>query len=328
MNGIWSYKKLLNLKIDDSNCISIEEGHTPIMPLVKLASELGVDSLYLKREDLNPNGSFKDRSLAYQISYYKQKGVKELVISSSGNSAISAVAYCKLAMIRLNVFISPLINNDKLNRLIDVLKADNKCTSQLIDRKDLNYDYLNVVFSRRAKSDAIKYANERNLINITGSKDDLAVEGYKTIAPELIRRCFGFDAIFIPCSSGTSTMGIYQGYKMLKASTPRFFIVQTTKVNTIARVFDQNFEKTETSLCSAIVDKVAVRKEKIISIINDTRGSGIVVDDDLLIMAKELLKNHEGINISYDGAVGLAGLIKLLKKDKTIKNPVVLISGK
>jgi threonine synthase len=70
-----------------------------------LAESLELENIYLKREDLNPTGSHKDRGLAFEISSHIQDGKDEFIISSSGNAAISAVTLLKNTKNILHIFI-------------------------------------------------------------------------------------------------------------------------------------------------------------------------------------------------------------------------------
>ena len=188
MKGIWSYKNLQN--IDSSFQLTLNEGCTPIRKI-----KLEDLEVVIKDENSNPSGSFKDRSLAYQLSYHMEKGVRNFVISSSGNAGISAAAYAGLAGVKLDIFVSDNINPAKLEKL-DVLKNDK----------------IVIHSGPKPKSDAMKFATVTGAYNLRGSKDDTAIIGFKTIAYELIEQYPEIDAIFLPCSSGTSALGIYQGF--------------------------------------------------------------------------------------------------------------------
>ena len=110
--GIWAHRHLFTKDVDPKHRLSLGEGGTPCTNCSKLAKHMGMKYVYLKREDLNPTGSFKDRSLAYQISAHLQDGEKNFVISSSGNAAISAIGYCRKANCNLHVYISDKIPDD------------------------------------------------------------------------------------------------------------------------------------------------------------------------------------------------------------------------
>src|SRR3989338_2581237 len=102
--GIWYFHRRLP-EVTPGNRLSLGEGKTPLVC---------INGIAFKCEYKNPTGSVKDRGLSFQISkLWEQKG-KQAVISSSGNAAISAAAYCRLAGIKLTVFVSPGINRGKL----------------------------------------------------------------------------------------------------------------------------------------------------------------------------------------------------------------------
>src|SRR3990172_419567 len=102
--GIWKYTSLLP-PIPLKYQLSLGEGSTG---LVKK------QGLFFKCEFQNPTGSVKDRGVCFQVAKLKESGIHRALISSSGNAAISAAAYCRLHGISLKVFVSPKINPHKL----------------------------------------------------------------------------------------------------------------------------------------------------------------------------------------------------------------------
>lgn len=328
--SIWRYKKHLEPKVKTEHQLTLGEGDTPCIQCNKLSKALGIDTVYIKREDLNPTGSFKDRSLAFQLSAHYHKGNTNFVISSSGNAAISAISYCKLFKCQLTVFVSKQIPKSKLNRLLTAAEVTNFSNKilQHTDNATIRKNNIEIIFSQKPRSDLIKFLNKNKAIDLRGSRDDLAITGFKTIAYELVEQTKNIDAIFIPCSSGTSTVGVYKGFKDLGIKSPQIHIIQTTKVHPIAKKSDKNFKKSETSLASAIVDKVAHRKEQVLEIIQKTNGSGWVISDKKIKESQKTLQKHCNIKTSADSALSFAGLKKALTKNFTIKRPVLILSGK
>ncbi len=133
--GIWKYSLNLN-PINEQFRLSLDEGTTEEITLE--------EELIIKREDKNPSGSLKDRGMAYLISKEFSLGNKNLVLSSSGNAAISAANYCELADINLTVFISPKTEPKK----IDCLKQTK----------------VKIIFSKRAVSDAVKFSLDKKFL--------------------------------------------------------------------------------------------------------------------------------------------------------------------
>ncbi len=321
--SIWHYKSLSD-QVEEKYRLTQDEGNTPIEQILLKHPDLPKEMIVrIKREDQNPNGSFKDRSLAFQISKYFQKGEKTLVISSSANSAISAVAYAKMAGINIHVFVAEKIREEKMKRLELVSKVGD------VNADDSAEARAQIHKSLKPKSEAVKFANDNKLVNLRGSMDDTAVEGFKTLGYEIAKVADIVDAIFIPVSSGTSTVGIYKGLVEmlpLEMKMPQIHIVQTTKVHPIAKVFDKNFGKTDKSLADAIVDRVAHRKEEILEIVRKTNGSGWVISNDEILETKEALE-AENIYVSDTAALSVAGIIKAKRNQFQFSSPLAIISG-
>lgn len=286
--SIWNSKL-----IDNSLSIKLTmgEGNTP-------TQELNIDGVkaLLKREDKNPNGSFKDRSIAYQLSKHISEGVNKFCISSSGNAAISAYAYSKLSDISLDIFVSSKLSSEKLSKL--------------------SGSKLHI--SDNPKSDCIKFSNETKSFNLRGSVDDNAYIGYYSLAEEI--SSLDIDSLFIPTSSGNAVIGIFQGLKKLEKHIP-IYIVQTTKVCPIASLYDIEFVKTETSVVTCITDRVCKRKSEVIEAIKDSCGSGIVVSDE------EVIEVSKKYSLPINSSISIAGFSKALKKGYTINRPLLVISG-
>lgn len=304
--GIWIYQDSLDY-ISPENRVTLNEGGTELEKL-----KIDTNFVYFKHEEKNPNNSFKDRSMAFWISKYNELGNREFVISSSGNAAVSAVSYCKLINARLKIFVSKEIPKYKYEKILKVSET----------RKSIE-----VSKSSKPKSDAIKYSKRNNCINLRGSEDDFAIEGFKTLGYELYEQNKNIDAIFVCCSSGTSTIGISQGINKIFRHLPQIHIVQTTKINPIASEFDKDFIKTQKSIVNAVSDKVAKRKNEVVKIIKEFKGFGWIVSDQEIIEAKNELVKH-GIKIEgYNAYVSYTGYRKAVKKGGIYKNPVCIISG-
>ena len=87
--SMWRYFDLLPLS-DRASIVSQGEGQTPLITSPTLADQLGVGSLLLKNETVNPTGSFKDRQVSLGISKARESGVRTLAVISSGNVAAAA----------------------------------------------------------------------------------------------------------------------------------------------------------------------------------------------------------------------------------------------
>ncbi len=304
--GIWKHEELFSYNVPEKYRVTKNEGNTPVLRLGFLEKETGIPYIYAKREDKNPTGSAKDRSLAFLISYLQSKNIKDIIVPSSGNTAISAIAYSVLADINIEIFISDKLSLEKTKRL-------NKYTGK-------NSSRIRVHRSKKPLSDAFKYSKEKNIPILRGSKDKYAVEGFKTISKEIenIRA----DAIFIPVSSGTTLYGISQSL----STKCQIHLVQTSKINTISKFYDNDFIREDNSLCDSIVARVTERKKKVIDAIKKSRGWGWTIQNkDIKEAQDQLIKND--ILTSPEGALTVAGLKKAVRKGYKFNRVVLLFTG-
>jgi len=276
---------------------TLGEGNTPLIV---------IDGIYFKCEFKNPTGSHKDRGFAIQIAKLKKNGIQTAVISSSGNAAISAANYCKLAGIGLTVFVSPHIDKNKL---------------AVLEKLDCK-----IIKTKKPVSEAVKYAQEFNAYNLRQSQDPIAPSGYEAIATEIIEEIIP-DAVFIPVSSGTTLVGVASGFRKQK-SRVQIHAVQTDVVHPICGLFDHDFKQTEAkSLADAIVAKYTPREDEVANIIKETSGFGWVISNEEMKKARKWLLFHD-LNCSYEGAAALAALWKAKNKDYNFQNPVCILTGK
>ncbi len=315
--GIWQYHDLLKPHVKPGNRLTSKEGNTPLENHPDLAKDLELKHLYIKREDLNPTGSHKDRGLAYQISAHIQEGKENFSISSSGNAAISAINILKNTNFPLHVFLSEKISKEKLKRLTEIL--DNKVSNELFCKKDCSFENINFYFTQKPLSKEIQYSKKNNTTSLRGSVDPYGWQGFKTIACEIEG---DFDTIFIPTSSGNTTKGIYEGLSLKRP----IHIVQTTKVNTIARSFDSDFLPTKTSKAKSIVDRIGHRAKEIEKIINDSNGHGWVISNKEIDESQALLRKNN-LSTSNESALTIAGIIKAKRKGWSLSKPLCIFTG-
>lgn len=294
--GIWQYSSYYP-RVEKKFWLSLKEGDTP---------EIKSEGIIFKREDQNPTGSLKDRGMAYQVSWALSQGRKDLVISSSGNAAISAATYAHLAKIKLHAFVSPKISPGKFEQL-QRLK-------------------VSVFSTPRPVSEAVKFSKKNNFLNLRPSSSAIGAQGYKSLAFELHQNLGKIESLFIPVSSGTALVGIAAGYKIL-GYLPRLHIVQTTAVCPLARLFDKDIKSSGRSLAEGLVAKTTPRKDEIIQLVKNSGGWGWVVSDEEIRQAWERLETW-GISTSAEGAAALAGSEKAKKKGWQLGKTVCLLTGK
>ncbi|KXH76108.1 MAG: hypothetical protein AM326_07725 [Candidatus Thorarchaeota archaeon SMTZ-45] len=103
-SGVWKYHELLPV-LDKTNLVSLGEGGTYLHRCYGLAEKLGLDELYLKDETTNPTGAFIDRGTAVEVTVARQRGYNSVCCGTTGNLAVSLVAYAARAGLESKVFI-------------------------------------------------------------------------------------------------------------------------------------------------------------------------------------------------------------------------------
>ncbi|MCA9390316.1 PLP-dependent lyase/thiolase [candidate division WWE3 bacterium] len=193
--------------------------------------------IWFKREDLNTTGSIKDRGISHQLNTHLNKNEKSLVISSSGNAAISASYYAKLANAKMYVFIYPDCNPEKKNRLNELGATIMESTQPL--------------------TESLEFAERNGFTHIRQATDPEATVGYQELAAEIVDQ-LGLEkidindlALFIPVSSGTAFVGLFEGFSsLIKAKKlekyPQMHAVQSQAVHPIAGPFDTMFKRKST----------------------------------------------------------------------------------
>ena len=91
--------------VDDARIVSRAEGNTNLYHLPRVASYIGVDTLYLKHEGENPTGSFKDRGMTTGVTQAKILGMDRVACASTGNTSASMASYAAHAGMQGIVFL-------------------------------------------------------------------------------------------------------------------------------------------------------------------------------------------------------------------------------
>ena len=104
----------------------------------------------------------------------------------------------------------------------------------------------------------------------------------------------------------------------------RVFACQTTKVHPIANAFVTEIESSKTSLADAITDRVALRRDAVVTALQNSGGGALIISDDELEKTK-LLMTQYGFAYSYNSLLGFAGYFQ--NQSPNLLHPVVIASG-
>ena len=201
-SNLWRYHDLL--PVEDPFRFDLNSvGGTPLQHSQRYAEMLDMPQLYLKDERHGPTSSFKDRQACVSVAAMLEAGLHEWVIASTGNAAVAYASACARGGIKLWVFMTSLVPQDKLRETAlfgaEVIKVSG------------NYD--------QTKQIAADFAARRGLHLDRGAKSIPARESMKTIAYEIVEQ-LGWrspDWYIQSVSGGLGPLGVYHGFQELHA---------------------------------------------------------------------------------------------------------------
>ncbi len=334
--SIWKNKEIRK-SINTENLLTLDEGETPVDVLKEII---------LKREDLNPTGSWKDRGSAYKLTQLVSDNINEAVLSSSGNAAISLLTYANklIPEFKLHIVVSPNTNPIKLDKIKELV----------VNTKH----ELHITENTRKKS--IELSAQLKIPNLRASIDEDIVKGYWSLGFEIAKLIKNNVenkkiALFVPVSSGTALVGLTQGLlNKLEQEylMPQIYVCQTEKVCPIvdqlsvvsyqssveARSLKLEVEtensklKTRNSLADAIFDTIALRAPQVIKIIKETNGDAYAISNKELLEAESYLSESQVSGIryqkfSYTSLLSVAGFLRAKKEGKVFDTSICITSG-
>lgn len=193
---IEEYKQYLPVT-ENTPALSLNEGNTPLIPLVNLSKELGIE-LYGKIEGANPTGSFKDRGMVFAVAKAIEEGSKVVICASTGNTSAAAAAYAARAGIQSIVVIPK--GKVALGKLAQACMYGAK-----IIEIDGNFDdALNIV----------RKIGENTPIALVNSVNPYRIEGQKTAAFEIVDQLGQApDYLCIPVGNAGNITAYWKGFK-------------------------------------------------------------------------------------------------------------------
>lgn len=301
MRGIWRHAHLFD-EVPELRP-ELGEGDTPVVELPALAAAWGLDSLALKREDLNPNGSHKDRGLLYQVARRHGPRPQTHVISSSGNAATSAASACAAVGDRLVAFVAPDTDPAKVGRIA----ARGGVVVQAT--KPVN-------FARYA-------ARVFGLVNLRGTADPLASHGYRSLAGELVEA--GAEQVLTFSSSGVSATGLLDGFARLGGG-PALWSVQSGRCIALARALDADAVEDPDSPAGRLGARNPPGAEELAERLRSGGGGAMAVDSADVARGRGWLV-EAGVETSAEGAAVLAGVHRLATQGRLRGRVVAVMTG-
>jgi len=315
--SVWKYKALLPVEREP---ISTNEGGTPLYKCTRLAEKIGIDTMYVKHEGLNPTGSFKDRGMTVGVSKALELGMKTVACASTGNTSASLAIYGAKAGIPVVVLLPA--GKVAMGKVAQAMMHGAK------------------VLSIRGNFDnALKLVRElcdNEGFYLLNSVNPYRLEGQKTIAFEIADQ-LGWevpDKLVLPVGNAGNITAIYKGFREfyelgLTKSIPTMIGIQAEGSCPVVNAFKQNQKDivpvtNPETIATAIRIGDPVNAVKALRAIYQSGGLAESVSDDEIVAAQKVLARLEGIGVEPASASSVAGLKKLLAMGVIQSNETVV----
>ena len=208
---VWRYFELLPVH-DKSKIVDLGAGYTILHKCNRLARAIGLKTLYIKDDTVNPTYSFKDRPATVAVSKALEFNAKAIGCASTGNLAAATAAHSAKAGIPCYIFIPAAI---ELNKIVQAAVYGAK----IIAVKG-TYDDANRLATQVAE------VSDWAIVNV--NLRPYYVEGSKTLAFEVCEQLDWNppDHVVVPMASGALLCAISKGFNELK----RLDLIKNSKI--------------------------------------------------------------------------------------------------
>lgn len=319
--GIWKYHRMLPVR-QLQNVVTLHEGNTPLVPLPREGARLGV-RLLVKEEGRNPTGSFKARGASVGVSRLKELGWLKLGMPTTGSGGSAWSAYAARAGVRLQVGI-PTIDG-----ISEIAFSEPAAYGARMQRYSGPTTRAFGSFAASLDPDTAY---------VGGLYEPYRLEGEKTVFYEVVEQLGGEvpDFIVWPTGGAVGLVGIAKAYEelvglKLAAARDRFTIVsaQHSTCAPIANALRNNAPDIESAEPGGIAPGVWVGdpfgSRYILSRVRScARVDGATADDEGIRTTLRRVALEEGLLLSPEGALGLAGLAQLVEAGKVPSSATVV----
>jgi threonine synthase len=308
--GVWRYREALPFDLG----VTLPEGGTPLHRVPRIEESVGVETLRVKHEGMNPTGSFKDRGMTVGVRVAEELGVGALACASTGNTSAALAAYG---------------GRGGMETL--VLLPEGKVAAGKIAQASLHgARILEVDGNFDACLDIVQELAARGEAYLLNSLNPFRLEGQKTIGFEILeefRDDYGVfpDRIVLPVGNAGNTSALYKAFRELVQSgalavdeVPKLTGVQAEGAAPMVEAIEEGndevrrWEEVETR-ATAIRIGNPVNAPKALPGIRNTGGTAVAVSDDEITDAQRDLA-EEGVGVEPASAASLAGLRKLRRE--------------
>jgi threonine synthase len=305
---LWRYREVLPVR-DPEHIVSLGEGMTPLTPLPRYGTSIGLPRLLMKDEGLIPTGTFKARGAAVGVSRAVELGVKGVGMPTNGNAGAAWATYASRA--GLDCLIAMPVDAPVITRTECVAAG---AELYLVD--GLIGDAGTLINA------AIK--SRPGYQEVSTLKEPYRLEGKKTMGYEIAEQ-LGWrmpDVIVYPTGGGVGLIGIDKALRELQElgwigdKLPRLVAVQADGCAPIVEAFRSGaaestpFPNARTVAFGITVPK-ALGDFLVLDAVRRTDGTAIAVSDPELLVEQRALAAADGAFICPEGAACMAAVRQL-----------------
>ena len=312
--SVWRYARSFPY-VNRGEAIVLGEGWTP---LVRLS-----DKLFLKLENLNPTGSFKDRGSTVLIStiWRSVKKAKGFISEdSSGNAGASIAAYAAHAGLRARIYVPETVSGPKLAQIqlygaeVAKVRGDRGEVAEEAEKTEKGKFYIGHIFH------------------------PIFRDGIRSLAYEIAEQ-LGWrppERIYLPVSAGTLLLGVNSGFRHLVESrtlktAPKIVACQTRQVSPLYHRI-RGLDYVPPARISSIADALVSTDPPLLDLmeqkLKEIHGDVSIVDEHQILQAFHELARR-GFLVEPSSAVAYAAYKKHVEDEEDVENEktVVILTG-
>jgi threonine synthase len=307
---IWRYKPMLPVQ-PDVRVSPLSVGRTPLYPARRLASKLGLKTVWVKDDGLQPTASLKDRASAVAVVKALEKSAGIITTASTGNAAAALSGLCAGLGQPNVIFVPETAPQAKIAQLLVF-------GSRVILVKGSYDDAFEL---------CLKATKTYGWYNRNSGYNPYMSEGKKTAAYEICEQ-LGWtapDCIFVSVGDGCIIGGLHKGLKDLLAlgwidRMPKLMGVQAAGSNYLYTAWKNREDiLTKASITAqTIADSISTGlprdRIKALAAVSETDGAFICVSDDEILAGIPELARSTGVFAEPAGAAAYAGLVKAVDR--------------
>lgn len=304
--SMWCYREFLPVE-EEGTYPKLRVGWSPLYRADRLAERIGIRSLYIKDDGINPTASLKDRASAMAVAKACEAKADTIACSSTGNAASSLAGNAAAAGFQTYIFVPDRAPKGKVAQLMifgaHVISVQGSYEETF-----------------RLSAEAIErwgWYNRNAAIN------PYLMEGKKTVSLEIAEQLdFQMpDYVAISVGDGCSIAGVWKGLKDLYETglidrLPKLISVQAAgcyPINRAARTHEPLEPMEENTIADSIAVGVPRNPDKAIRAIHESQGITVEVTDEEILAAMRLLGRTCGVFGEPAGVTGTAGVKKAVE---------------